>query len=56
MLEENPTQQDVTVDDNQHRAELVTCFVCKKTVARDQARRIEHSRQKKVWVCEGHIK
>lgn len=56
MLEHNPTREQATTNKDQPEPGKVTCFVCKKTVARDQARLVPHSREKQVWVCECHLK
>jgi hypothetical protein len=55
MLDES-TQQKKAKPEQNHDESRVVCFVCKREVEREQARRIPHSKEKQVWVCEVHIK
>lgn len=55
MLEES-TQQKQASQERDNDESRVVCFVCKREVKREQAKRIHHSKQKQVWVCEAHIK
>ncbi len=55
MLDESTQQKEAKLEQN-HDESRVVCFVCKREVEREQARRIPHSKEKQVWVCEVHIK
>ena len=56
MLEQTAELQDVGQDKKSPSQAKVTCFVCKQEVDRKQTKQIFHAREKKVWVCETHIK
>ena len=56
MLDESTQSKETRQAKDQLAESKVSCFVCKREVRRDQARQIIHSREKKVWVCEAHIK
>lgn len=55
MLDESIQQKEAKQEHNPDESKVV-CFVCKREVWREQAKRIQHSRKKQVWVCETHIK
>jgi hypothetical protein len=55
MLEESIQQKEARQEQN-HDESKVVCFVCKREVERDQAKRILYSKKKPVWVCAAHIK
>lgn len=56
MLDESTQSKEARQKQDQSAEEKVSCFVCKREVQRDQAKRIHHSKKKQVWVCEAHIK
>jgi hypothetical protein len=56
MLEQTAPEQSEAAQESQKDKEVVTCFVCKQNVSRSQARQLVHPKEKKVWVCEGHIR
>jgi len=56
MLNESTQSKEVRQDQDRSSGSKVTCFVCKREVEREQARQIVHSKEKRVWVCETHIK
>jgi hypothetical protein len=56
MLEESTQRKEARKEQNPPAAAKVTCFVCKREVEREQAKRILHSKNNHVWVCEAHIK
>jgi hypothetical protein len=55
MLDESTQEKEAQQEQNPDESK-VTCFVCKREVEREQARRILHSKKNQVWVCEAHIK
>jgi hypothetical protein len=55
MLDESTQQKEAKQKQTRDESKVV-CFVCKREVEREQARRILHSKEKQVWVCEAHIK
>ena len=38
------------------KSDKVTCFVCKKEVDRTTTTQLKHSKERGVWVCQGHVK
>jgi DNA repair exonuclease SbcCD ATPase subunit len=56
MLDPIPVAQTSAKDRPPTVGEKVTCFVCKKEVDKEHSKQLPYSREKKVWVCEGHIK
>lgn len=56
MLDESTQDKEALQEQNPPAEEKVTCFVCKREVEREQAKRIVHSKRKEVWVCQAHIK
>ena len=55
MLDESTQQKEARQEQDPPAEMKVTCFVCKREVEREQARRILHSKKKQVWVCAAHI-
>ena len=55
MHDESIQQKEAKQEQNPDESKVV-CFVCKREVEREQAKRILHSKKKQVWVCEAHIK
>ena len=56
MLEQTAPGQNDVAQEGQKDKEVVTCYVCKQNVSRSQARQLVHPKDKRVWVCEEHIK
>jgi hypothetical protein len=56
MLDESTHPKEAVQETNKPVESKVTCFVCKREVEREQAQQILHSKQKRVWVCQAHIK
>ena len=56
MLYPTPAVESNAQEKPNISVEKVTCFVCKKEVEKEHSKQLPHSREKKVWVCETHIK
>ena len=56
MLEPVSTDPTANSDEKAAKPKMVNCFVCKQQVDQASARQVTHSKEKKVWVCEAHLK